>query len=480
MQTIAKRTNKIILFCLGILSGIEVAKLLKVSLDVSWLIFALVLLILSVSKQAKYLSMMCVFAGAFLIGWHRGADSYQRLQDYQPLQDKEVRLLVVAKTDGFYTDKAQTEFVAGNIQLEDPLVKDLTGQMTISGYGATSIVRGDHVRVVGKMNDGFGNRQGFVRFAQLEVAGRSRSAIESFRREFQNSLYSSLPEPQGSFANGLLLGQRSGLPDEYEQSLRDVGLTHIIAVSGYNLTILADIVRKHMLKRSKYMSTVLSLGLVFGFILIAGNSPSINRAGIVATLSIVASYFGRTFKPLVLIGLPAAVTAYLSPLSLWFDVGWWLSFLAFFGILVVAPVLTKLLKIKSNKLLSQVVVESVSASLMTLPLVLFIFGKLPLLALIANILVVPLVPLAMLGSALTGFVALIVPEIVGYISWATSYLLLYLLDVAVLLSRIPKAVVNIYISFWSMLAIYFILIITVIGLSKRVAKRAIITDIERV
>jgi competence protein ComEC len=164
----------------------------------------------------------------------------------------------------------------------------------------------------------------------------------------------------------------------------------------------------------------------------------------------------------------------------WFDVGWWLSFLAFFGILVVAPVLTKLLKIKSNKLLSQVVVESVSASLMTLPLVLFIFGKLPLLALIANILVVPLVPLAMLGSALTGFVALIVPEIVGYISWATSYLLLYLLDVAVLLSRIPKAVVSIYISFWSMLAIYFILIITVIGLSKRVAKRAIITDIERV
>jgi competence protein ComEC len=480
MQTIAKRTNKIILFCLGILSGIEVAKFLKVSLDVSWLIFALVLLILSVSKQAKYLSMMCVFAGAFLIGWHRGADSYQRLQDYQPLQDKEVRLLVVAKTDGFYTDKAQTEFVAGNIQLEDPLVKDLTGQMTISGYGATSIVRGDHVRVVGKMNDGFGNRQGFVRFAQLEVVGRSRSAIESFRREFQNSLYSSLPEPQGSFANGLLLGQRSGLPDEYEQSLRDVGLTHIIAVSGYNLTILADIVRKHMLKRSKYMSTVLSLSLVFGFILIAGNSPSINRAGIVATLSIVASYFGRTFKPLVLIGLPAAVTAYLSPLSLWFDVGWWLSFLAFFGILVVAPVLTKLLKIKSNKLLSQVVVESVSASLMTLPLVLFIFGKLPLLALIANILVVPLVPLAMLGSALTGFVALIVPEIVGYISWATSYLLLYLLDVAVLLSRIPKAVVSIYISFWSMLAIYFILIITVIGLSKRVAKRAIITDIERV
>src|SRR3954470_8823983 len=103
-----------------------------------------------------------------------------------------------------------------------------------------------------------------------------------------------------------------------------VGLTHIIAVSGYNLTIILHASRRVLGKRSKRMSTFLSLSLIVVFLLLAGASASIVRAAIVSVLSIWASYYGRGFKPLNLLALTAAITALANPVYVWSDLSWYL------------------------------------------------------------------------------------------------------------------------------------------------------------
>jgi competence protein ComEC len=256
-------------------------------------------------------------------------------------------------------------------------------------------------------------------------------------------MQSALPEPLASFGMGLLIGQRANLPDQVYQSLLMVGLVHIIAVSGYNLTVILRASKGLFSRYSRRLSLLLSLGLVAVFLLIAGASASIVRAAIVSVLSLFAAYYGRRVKPLVLIMLAAAITAWLNPYYVWTDVGWYLSFLAFFGVMIVAPMLlVRLPKRWQTSLVATVVLESFCAELMTIPYVLHIFGQISFIGLVANVLVVALVPLAMLLCLVAGLAGMFVAPVAGWLAWPAVLLLTYMLDIADLLSRIPHIFVQ--------------------------------------
>lgn len=130
---------------------------------------------------------------------------------------------------------------------------------------------------------------------------RVSSIVYSITRRFAAGLENTLPEPLASFARGLLIGQRNTLPKDVTAILSAVGLTHIIAVSSYNLTIMIC-AGKHMFgKRSKFQTYIGSQLLILGFLLVTGLS-----ATIISTLSLGAWYYGRSIKPLLLILFAAA------------------------------------------------------------------------------------------------------------------------------------------------------------------------------
>src|SRR5690606_1903143 len=143
------------------------------------------------------------------------------------------------------------------------------------------------------------------------------------------------------FGMGLLVGVRNTLPEETSEQLRHVGLTHIIAVSGYNLTVIVMACRRLLAKRSKFQTTFACLALIGVFLLLTGSHPPIVRAAVISVLSIGAWYYGRKVKPLVILMVAAAITVLANPVYLWSSVSWWLSFLAFFGVLVLAPLVAK-------------------------------------------------------------------------------------------------------------------------------------------
>jgi competence protein ComEC len=259
-----------------------------------------------------------------------------------------------------------------------------------------------------------------------------------------------------------------------------VGLTHIIAVSGYNLTILLRSAQKVSGKRSKRMALLLSLGLIAVFLLFAGTSASIVRAAIVSMLSIAAGYYGRQFKPMLLILLAAAITSYANPYYVWSDTSWYLSFLAFYGVMVLAPMISHKWRPKwQNSIVAMVALESLCAEIMTLPFVLHTFGQMSFIGLVANVLVVALVPLAMLLTLVAGLAGMLIPAFAGWLAWPARIILTYMLDIADMLSRLPHIFAqNLSFPTWQMLAAYAMLGAFTLGLKHKTKrpKSATITD----
>lgn len=415
----------------------------------------------------------------FGIGWARGASYAQAAQGYTALAKQQVIIVGRAADDGVYGQRYQLTFPLSHLQVVAPERLQLPGSITVSGFGAPSVRRGDMVQVRGQLYPTRGNAQASISFGTLAVLQSKPSMIDALRHRFIAGVESALPEPEASFGLGLLIGQRSTLPPDVAQQLLMVGLTHIIAVSGYNLTIIVLAARRLFGRLSKFQYTAAALALIGLFLLITGSSPSIVRAAVISALSLAAWYYGRTIKPLVLLLVSAAVTALWQPLYVWGNVSWYLSFLAFFGVLVLAPLVkTRLFgNAKTLGLLGAVLLESLCAEAMTMPYVLHIFGQFSTVALPANMLVAALIPLAMLLTLAAGVAGMVLPALAGWLAWPASALLTYMLDVVKLLSRLPHAFLqHLAFSLSAMLLSYAALGFVCLILWGKHAKRGIITE----
>lgn len=415
-----------------------------------WLIAALVVLSLRRHGIAALLLLTLLF---FVVGWWRGDTYAQKLVIHRSFHEQKITVVGTAKEDAVYGKQYQLEFTLSGVMVASPRSAPLVGDLTIRGYGEAAVYRGDRVTATGKLYPTLGNNLGLISFAKLEVLERGTSRVDEFRRRFIAGMQSALPEPVASFALGLLVGQRSTLPENVDEQLRHVGLTHVIAVSGYNLTVIVMACRRLLAKRSKYQATISCLVLMGLFLLITGSCPPIVRASIVSLLGIVSWYYGRQIKPLVLLLVSAAITVIANPIYLWGNVSWYLSFLAFYGVLVLSPLVTeRIFKEKEPGMIAGIIIESICANIMVLPYVLHTFGATSLISLPANVLVVPLIPMAMVLGLVAGLGGMFAPIVAGWFAWPAKTLLTYMLDVAALLSRVHKSYVENVIFPWQAMA----------------------------
>jgi competence protein ComEC len=462
---------------LSILGGLALGKTntFKISLVYGFLS----LIYISKSKRQNWLALLCAGIIGLSIGTWRGSIYHNRLNVYQSYYTKRVTLMVRASEDATYDQHKQLAFNAEKVTLANGEV--LPGKVQVSGFGANAIMQNDEVEVSGKLSPGFGVYQAKIGFAKLEVIAHHPTMISEIRRRFVAGMQSALPEPLAPFAMGLLVGQRATLPDGVKQDLLMVGLTHIIAVSGYNLTIILQASRRLLRHKSKRLSTFLSVVLIGIFLLLAGASASIVRAAIVSMLSIVTAYYGRAMKSLNLICLAAVITAWSNPVYLWSDLSWYLSFLAFFGVMVLSPLVQARLRGNwHNSVLGAVALESVCAEIMTLPFVLHIFGQMSRIGLVANVMVVTLVPLAMLLGLTAGLAGMLSASIAGWLSWPAVLLLNYMLDLAHLLAGLPHVFAQgIGLSLIQMLGLYVGIALTCLSLWYKSRKSAIITEMNQ-
>ncbi len=297
--------------------------------------------------------------------------------------------------------------------------------------------RGDEVVLEGVMRPGFGPWQGELFYPRLVSVQARTSWLGGIRAQFIAGMRTALPEPMASLGLGLLVGVRSFLPKDLQAQLALVGLSHVVAVSGYNLTILVRAANTALGRLGRGNALVLSLWLVAGFVVLTGASAAIVRAGVVAALVLLAAHFGRSFQPLLLILLVAAGTALWNPAYLT-DLGWQLSFLAFYGILVLAPLVAARLRLP-DRVPVQLLNESLCAHVLTLPLIMLVFGQMSVIAPLANLLVLPLIPFAMLLSFIAGLSGMFIPALSGWFAWPADLLLRIILALVDGLAHVPGA-----------------------------------------
>ncbi len=256
---------------------------------------------------------------------------------------------------------------------------------------------------------------------KMEVVGYNWNAkiiLEEWREKWVGILQKTLPEPMASLAAGILLGVKGQMPSDFYQALVSTGTLHIVAASGFNVSVVLTILMRVMLTVASRGIAILSgiMGVIL-YVVIAGASPSIVRAGIMGSLTIIAYYFGRSAEARRLLWISGGIMLLVNPLLI-FDIGFQLSFVATAGLLYLEPLFKKL---PTNKFLANYLYPTLAASIATLPVIWWHFGRVSWISPLVNILVLPVVPLIMGMSALTllggQFVAWLAYVPLAYVVW---------------------------------------------------------------
>ena len=249
-----------------------------------------------------------------------------------------------------------------------------------------------------------------------------RAKLIKLKNVLTGKLEAVLPAEHAALASGLLLGERAEFTDEFEEAMRNSGTTHIVALSGYNIAILVVIISgifSYLWNRR--IAFYLSLLIIPGFVIMTGASPSVIRAGIMGLILLLAENQSRPYSPRNAIVLTALGMVLFNPRIGVDDVGFQLSFAALIGIIYLYPFLEKKFNIQSAGFLSwkKNALQTASAQIAVLPIILSTFGFFSPVALVSNVLILEFIPITMLITFVTiilGFVSFHLSLVIGWIS----------------------------------------------------------------
>jgi competence protein ComEC len=304
-----------------------------------------------------------------------------------------------------------------------------------------------------------------VSVVNSDVARNIKYYLLKIRKKFNESVTKLLPSSEANLAQGLIMGERAVFDDQFKIYLQNSGTTHIIALSGYNITIILGIFiifRKYFSKLVNFMIPVI---FVVIFIIMTGASASIVRAGIMGLMPLLARYLGRSSQSLIAIVLSATLMVAINPLILLYDIGFQLSFAAIVGVVYLAP------KIKfGNALpgsLRSIFTETIAAQIATLPIIVYYFGSVSLVSPLANLAILWLVPTAMFLSFLTGIMGLVSGFFGSIVALPTAAILAsinYLIEV---FGSLPYAARALEIKSPIWILIYYLIILDIFFIFKK-------------
>ena len=291
--------------------------------------------------------------------------------------------------------------------------------------------------------------------------------ILKIKHSFANKISRIFIEPQNSLLLGILIGLKKALPESLAETFNRVGLSHIVAVSGFNISIIVSSLDYTAYLVGRRFSFWLSITFIFCFVILTGASASVIRAGFMGFLLLSAYSFGRLYSITPILCVTAFVMVCINPKILFWDVGFQLSFFATAGIVYGVSILEKLThKYKEINFIKKILLGSLCAVVATMPLLLLKFGSLSMVALLANILVLPVVPPLMLF----GFFG-VLPVFGPGFGFMADILLKYIVYISTSLSNWKYASLDIRINPFSFMLLYGFIIIGYYFLNSRAKKQ---------
>lgn len=264
--------------------------------------------------------------------------------------------------------------------------------------------------------------------------------VYAFREGFKEKLRQILPEPEVSLALGILLGGQNLPQSRLVEDLRTTGTSHIVSVSGYNISIVITGLTMLLVGWGNIVLAILVFISILVFDLLVGFTSPVLRATFMGLFILTARILGRQQNLPEALLISAAFIALIDPLALT-GTSFQLSFLSTLGILVFGPYLKRFLGHWPSFISGDLAV-TLSAQLAVLPVVVYNFGTVSFISPLANLLVVWTVPPLMALTFLAGVLAFLFLPLGQLVGSLDLVLLTYFLRVIELLARIPGAVIH--------------------------------------
>lgn len=419
-----RRPTIILLSCIGFILGILTGYYFKFDLNIWWLVF-LVISTFSIFRVNKNIKIIPAFLMMFVLAVVIMSSRINYIAK-NGVSDKLFIKSVVTGTvigDPYWDKDRNYVFVMSDLKVDGQPKPESIKVKTFS----SAVKEGNLVQAEGKIYPSLA-RPGYVMsYAKVGVIDGYQPLLVRAKNSLYKGADTSIGGEPANFIKGILVGARTSLSQDLQDTLNSTGLSHVVAVSGYNLTILVVVLQKLLRKKWAWGGLVFSIVLVWIFVLLTGGSASILRAAIMASVFLIASYYGRPISVFVCIGLTAVITLILNPMSITEDIGWQLSFLSLSGIVVLSPVLEKLLP-KKPSLLFEIIAVTMAAQIATVPYILYLFGNYSAVAFLANTILMPLIPALMLIGFALSIMGLILPSTSAFLGSYFAKLINYIFD----------------------------------------------------
>lgn len=268
-------------------------------------------------------------------------------------------------------------------------------------------------------------------------------SLIKIKSKFSISLQRELKEPQAGLAAGILIGSKQALGSELLDDFRRSGLIHLVVLSGYNVTIIADAIRNILSGLPIFYAKTLSIFFIFSFAVLTGASATTIRASIMAIISVLAFSTTRKYEVNRALWVAGFLMVFQNPRILIGDPGFQLSFVATLGLIHISPLISQRLKFITERLqFREIVSTTIATQIAVLPLLINMTGDVSVVAIVSNLLVLPLMPMAMLLSAISGAFAFLGP-IIKIVSLTAYVILSFIIFVAEKSSSLSFAVIKI-------------------------------------
>ncbi|MBN1936208.1 MAG: ComEC/Rec2 family competence protein [Anaerolineae bacterium] len=361
---------------------------------------------------------------------------------------------------------------AETLAVADGCPFDVGGMVLVRAPRYPEFLYGDRVQVHGQLEtppvfDTFSYRDylarkgvySLARWAQIDTLARGQgnplmALLLQFKRHTQGVIAQILPEPAASLLTGILLGIETGMSPDLAQAFSRTGTSHIIAISGFNMALISGAISSLSIKLAGRRSAAwFSTAAIALYTLLVGASAAVVRAALMGCVGVWGQHFGRqNSAPNALFATALLMTAW-SPHALW-DLGFQLSFAATLGLILLADPVTEGFKTllrfllplnrvePAVKLLEETLILTACAQLTTLPIILYNFHRLSLIALLSNALALPAQNWVMLFGALAVAAGLLWLPLGRVLGWAAWLFLSWTIGVVEWTAAFPRAEVD--------------------------------------
>ncbi|MGF1457656.1 MAG: ComEC/Rec2 family competence protein [Leptolyngbyaceae cyanobacterium] len=305
-------------------------------------------------------------------------------------------------------------------------------------------------------------REIFAGFVAAEIHYREQpyGGLWRIRQRIVRAQVRALGSPLGQLVSAMSLGRRAvDLPSDIQDLFARVGLAHTVAASGFHVTLLLGTVLALLRSQPGRTQGIVGAAVLLGYVTLTGIQPSVVRAAMMGSASLVSLATQRKVIPSGALIVAATVMLLVHPIWIW-DIGFQLSFVATWGLIVTAPRITQWLDWLPTTLASLVAVP-IAATVWTLPITLFHFNVFSSLSIGLNVITVPLVTVISLGGICSSAVTLVAPFLGELLANLLYYPAQLLLTLAQISNSLPGSSIAIgQIQLWQVAALYVVLSLT--------------------